>query len=103
MNIAKMMQAAAGAQKKMAKIQEDLAQQTIEASSGGGRVTVTARGTGEVLSIKISPEVASADDIEMLEDLVLSAVRQATADAKKLSETEMGKLTAGLGLPGLPF
>ena len=98
-----MMQAAASAQKKMGKIQEELAQQTITATSGGGRVTVTASGTGEIVSIKISPEVVVASDVEMLEDLVLSAVRQATTDAKKLSEKEMGKLTAGLGIPGLPF
>jgi DNA-binding YbaB/EbfC family protein len=103
MNIAKMMSAAASAQKKMAKIQEDLAQRTLEAASGNGRVKVQASGTGEILSIKIAPEVVAPDDIELLEDLVLSAVRQALADAKKLSEAEMGKLTAGLGIPGLPF
>jgi DNA-binding YbaB/EbfC family protein len=103
MNIAKMMQAAATAQKKMAKIQEELAQRTLEATSGGGRVTVTASGAGDILSLKIAPEVVSADDVEMLEDLILSAVRQAMTDAKKLSEAEMGKLTAGLGIPGLPF
>ena len=98
-----MMQAAATAQKKMAKIQEELAQRTLEATSGGGRVTVTASGAGDILSLKIAPEVVSADDVEMLEDLILSAVRQAMTDAKKLSEAEMGKLTAGLGIPGLPF
>lgn len=103
MNIAKMMQAAASAQKKMGKIQEELAQRTLEASSGGGRVKVEVSGTGDVLAIKIAPEVVTADDIEMLEDLVLTAVRQALSDAKKLSESEMGKLTAGLGIPGLPF
>jgi DNA-binding YbaB/EbfC family protein len=103
MNIAKMMQAAASAQKKMAKIQEELAERIVEGTSGGGRVTVTASGTGEILSLKIAPEVVTPDDIEMLEDLILSAVRQAVADAKKLSESEMGKLTAGLGIPGLPF
>lgn len=103
MNIAKMMRAAASAQKKMAKIQEDLAQRRLEAASGNGRVKVQASGTGEILSIKIAPEVVAPDDIELLEDLVLSAVRQALADAKKLSEAEMGKLTAGLGIPGLPF
>ncbi len=103
MNIAKMMQAASAAQKKMAKIQEDLAERTLEATSGGGRVTVTVNGTGEILSLKIAPEVVTPDDVEILEDLVLSAVRQAVADAKKLSESEMGKLTAGLGIPGLPF
>ena len=103
MNIAKMMSAAANAQKKMAPIQEDLAKREVEASSGGGKVIVKASGAGDILSIRISPEVVSADDVEMLEDLVLSAVRQATADAKKLTADEMGKLTAGLGIPGLPF
>ena len=103
MNIAKMMSAAANAQKKMAQIQEDLAQREISASSGGGKVTVTVTGAGDILSIKIAPEVVSADDVELLEDLVLSAVRQASGDAKKLAADEMGKLTAGLGIPGLPF
>jgi len=103
MNIAKMMSAAANAQKKMAQIQEDLAKREVEASSGGGKVTVKATGAGDILSIRIAPEVVNADDVEMLEDLVLSAVRQANADAKKLDADEMGKLTAGLGIPGLPF
>ena len=103
MNIAKMMSAAANAQKKMAQIQEDLAKREIEASAGAGKVIVKASGAGDILSIRISPEVVSADDVEMLEDLVLSAVRQANADAKKLAADEMGKLTAGLGIPGLPF
>lgn len=103
MNIAKMMSAAANAQKKMAQIQEDLAKREVEASSGGGKVTVKATGAGDILSIRIAPEVVNADDVEMLEDLVLSAVRQANADAKKFAADEMGKLTAGLGIPGLPF
>lgn len=103
MNIAKMMSAAANAQKKMAQIQKELAQREVSASSGGGKVTVKVTGAGDILSIKIDPEVVSADDVELLEDLVLSAVRQATGDAKKLASDEMGKLTAGLGIPGLPF
>ena len=103
MNIAKMMSAAANAQKKMGQIQEELAKREIEASSGGGKVTVRVTGAGDILSIKISPEVVSTDDVELLEDLVLSAVRQAVGDAKKIASDEMGKLTAGLGLPGLPF
>jgi DNA-binding YbaB/EbfC family protein len=103
MNIAKMMSAAATAQKKMAQIQEDLSQREVEASSGGGKVTVKASGSGDIVSIRISPEVVNAEDVELLEDLVLSAVRQATTDAKKLAADEMGKLTAGLGIPGLPF
>ena len=103
MNIAKMMSAAASAQKKMAQIQEDLAKRELEASSGGGKVTVKVTGDGEIRSVRIALEVVSAGDVELLEDLVLSAVRQATGDAKKLAADEMGKLTAGLGIPGLPF
>jgi DNA-binding YbaB/EbfC family protein len=103
MNIAKMMSAAASAQKKMAQIQEDLAKRELEASSGGGKVTVKVTGDGEIRSVRIAPEVVSAGDVELLEDLVLSAVRQATGDAKKLAADEMGKLTAGLGIPDLPF
>ena len=103
MNIAKMMSAAANAQKKMSQIQEDLAKREVEASSGGGKVTVKVTGAGDIVSIRIAPEVVTADDVELLEDLVLSAVRQATIDAKKLAADEMGKLTAGLGIPGLPF
>jgi nucleoid-associated protein EbfC len=103
MNIAKMMSAAANAQKKMAQIQEDLGKREITASSGGGKVSVVANGAGDILSVRISPDVVSAEDVELLEDLVLSAVRQATSDAKKLAADEMGKLTAGLGIPGLPF
>jgi DNA-binding YbaB/EbfC family protein len=103
MNIAKMMSAAANAQKKMAQIQEDLSKREVEATSGGGKVTVKVTGSGDILSIRIAPEVVNPEDVELLEDLVLSAVRQASADAKKLAADEMGKLTAGLGIPGLPF
>ena len=67
MNIAKMMSAAANAQKKMGQIQEDLANREIEASSGGGKVTVKVTGAGDILSIRIAPEVVSADDVELLE------------------------------------
>lgn len=103
MNIAKMMSAAATAQKKLGKIQEELAQRKLEATSGGGRVKVEATGAGEILSVKIDPEVVNPAEVELLEDLILSAVRQAITDAKKMNEAEMGKLTAGLGIPGLPF
>jgi DNA-binding YbaB/EbfC family protein len=103
MNIAKMMSAAATAQKKLGQMQEELAKREVEASSGGGKVTVRASGAGDILSIRIAPEVVDPGDVEMLEDLVLSAVRQATGDAKKMAADEMGKLTAGMGIPGLPF
>lgn len=104
MNIAKMMKQAQQMQKKMGEMQEELASREIEASVGGGKVVVVANGGGDVLSIKIDPAVVDPEDTEMLEDLVLSGVKQAIAQAKEMSQEEMGKLTAGLGLPpGLGF
>jgi len=104
MNIAKMMKQAQQMQKKMGQMQEALAEKDFEASVGGGKVTVVANGAGEVSSIKIDPSVVDPDDVEMLEDLVLSGVKQAIGQAKEESAAEMGKLTAGLGLPpGMGF
>ncbi|MCG8600292.1 MAG: YbaB/EbfC family nucleoid-associated protein [Verrucomicrobiales bacterium] len=104
MNIAKMMKQAQQMQKKMGQMQEELAEKNFEASVGGGKVTVVANGAGEVSSIKIDPAVVDPDDVEMLEDLVLSGVKQAIAQAKEESAAEMSKLTAGLGLPpGMGF
>ncbi len=85
-----------------ARMQSDLALRTVTASVGGGKVTVVASGAGDVLSIKISRDVVDPEDVEMLEDLVLSGVKQAIEDGRKLAETEMSKLTAGLGGMGLP-
>lgn len=104
MNIAKMMKQAQQMQKKMGQMQEELAEKDFEASVGGGKITVVANGAGEVSSIKIDPSVVDPDDVEMLEDLVLSGVKQAIGQAKEESAAEMGKLTAGLGLPpGMGF
>ncbi len=104
MNIAKMMKQAQQMQKKMGEMQAELAEKEFESSVGGGKVTVVANGAGDVMSIKIDPAVVDPDDVEMLEDLVLSGVKQAIAQAKEESQAEMSKLTAGLGLPpGLGF
>ena len=104
MNIAKMMKQAQQMQKKMGEMQAELAEKEIETSVGGGKVTVVANGAGEVISLKIDPSVVDPDDVEMLEDLVLSGVKQAIGQAKEMSQEEMSKLTAGLGLPpGLGF
>jgi DNA-binding YbaB/EbfC family protein len=89
----------------MAKIQEELAHKKVEAASGGGMVTVEANGQQEILSIKIDPEVINPDDKEMLEDLVLSAVNEASRKAKDLMKSELAKVTGGLSLPpgiGIP-
>ena len=86
-------------QSQMARTQEQLAAKTVEASVGGGRVVVVATGGQEITSIKISKEIVDPNDIEVLEDLVLSGVQQALAKSKELAGNEMGKLTAGMGLP----
>ena len=99
MNIAKMMKQAQQMQSKMAAMQAELAEKEVEASVGGGKVTVIANGAGEVLSIKIDPAVIDPEDAEILEDLVLSGVKKAIADGKALAEAEMKELTGGMGLP----
>ncbi len=96
MNIQKMMKQAAKMQEQMTA---SLAEKTVEASVGGGKITVTANGLGDVLGIKISKDVVDPDDVEMLEDLVLSGIKQAIAEGKAMASAEMGKMTAGLGLP----
>lgn len=103
MNIAKMMKQAQEMQGNMARLQTELAARTVDASVAG-KVSVTANGAGDVLSIRIDPSVVSADDVEMLEDLVLTAVRQAIAKGREMASSEMQKLTAGMGLPpGMGF
>jgi len=104
MNIAKMMKQAQQMQKKMGEVQAELAEREVEATVGGGKVTVKANGAGEVVSLKIDPSVVDPEDVEMLEDLVLSGVKQAIEQSKAMSQEEMGKLTEGMGLPpGLGF
>jgi nucleoid-associated protein EbfC len=99
MNIQKMMKQAAKMQEQAAKMQEQLAEKTLEVSVGGGKVAVTANGVGDILAIRIAKEVVDPDDVEMLEDLVLSGVKQAIEKGKAMAQEEMGRLTAGLGLP----
>jgi nucleoid-associated protein EbfC len=88
-------------QTEMARVQEELAKREVEASAGGGAVKATARCDGTIASIKIDPKVVDPKDVEMLEDLVLGAVTNALATAKKTQEEEMGKITAGMNLPGM--
>ena len=83
------------------KLQEELAEKTVESSSGGGMVKVTANGRQQILSIQIEKEVVDPDDVEMLQDLVLAAINDALAKAQEMVSSEMGKLTGGLNIPGL--
>jgi len=85
----------------MARIQQELAGKTVEASAGGGMVTVVANGQQEIVSIKIEPEVVSADDMEMLQDLVLAAANEALRKARDMAAEEMSKVTKGLPIAGL--
>lgn len=103
MNIQKMLQQAQQMQSKLAATQAELANKTVEASAGGGKITVTANGAGDVLSIKIDPSVVDPQDVEMLEDLVLVGVKQAIENGRALAADEMKKVTGGMNLPGMPF
>jgi hypothetical protein len=99
MNLKKMMQQAQKMQEQLAETQAELAGKTVTATAGGGKVTVVANGAGDVISIKISKEVVDPEDVEMLEDLVLTGVKKAIEEGKALAQNEMGRLTAGMGLP----
>ncbi|ODS31101.1 MAG: hypothetical protein SCARUB_03784 [Candidatus Scalindua rubra] len=101
-NMMKQMQKqAVGMQKKIEEVQESLKERVIEASSGGGMVTVHVNGRQELLSIKIDPEVVDPNDVQMLEDLVLAAVTQGLKKSQEMYQEEMNKLTGGLNIPGL--
>jgi nucleoid-associated protein EbfC len=104
MDVNKMMQQVQQMQAEMAKAQEELANERVEASVGGGMVTVTASGAGDVVAIKISPEAIDPDDPETLEDLVLAGVNEALRNAQELAQSKLGGAVGGLkglGLPGL--
>lgn len=88
-------------QNKMAKLQEELGERTIEAGSGGGMVKVVFNGKQELISISIEKEAVNPDDIEMLEDLVRAAVNEGVRVSKEMVEKEMGALTGGLKIPGI--
>ena len=100
-NMGNMLKKAQELQEKMAKLQEELADKTVEASSGGGMVSVVANGKQEIVSIKIDPEVVDANDVEMLEDLVLAAINDALSQAKQMMSEEMSQLTGGVKIPGI--
>jgi hypothetical protein len=88
-------------QARMAKIQEELGQKTVEGSAGGGMVQVTVNGQFNLVAVKIEPSVINNNEKEMLEDLILAAVNEGMRKARDLVSTEMGKLTGGFKIPGL--
>ncbi|MFP5503521.1 MAG: YbaB/EbfC family nucleoid-associated protein [Candidatus Sericytochromatia bacterium] len=101
MDMGKLMKQAQKMQEAMMKAQEELAQQTVEGTAGGGAVTVTATGGMEVTGIKIKAEAVDPDDVETLEDLVLAAVKDALGKANQLAQSQMGGITGGMKLPGM--
>ena len=99
-SIGKLMKQAARMQQQMETVQAQLAARTVEATSGGGTVKVTAKCDGSLGAIKIDPTALNPADAQIVEDMILTAANQALAQAKEISNTEMGKITAGMNLPG---
>lgn len=100
-NMNNLMKQAKKMQEQMVKMQEELEEKTVEASVGGGVVSVVANGKKEIIEITIKPEAVDPDDVEMLQDLIMAAVNEATRKADEMAQAEMGKLTGGMGMPGL--
>ncbi len=101
MNLNKLMKQAQKMQEQMQKTQAELEDKTVEVSAAGGKVTVVANGAGDVVSIKIDKAIVDPEDVEFLEEAVLSGVKQAIEQAKELGSSEMAKITGGLGVSGL--
>ncbi len=100
-NMQAMMKKVQKMQSDMVKMQEELNQRTVEASAGGGAVTVVVNGKKEVESIKLQPSAVDPEDVEMLEDMLLTAVNDGMKQIDELTEKEMGKITGGMKLPGM--
>jgi len=101
MNMQAMMKQAQKMQKQMAEMQEDLPNKTLEVSAGGGAIKVTINGEKQITDLVISPDVVDPDDVEMLQDLVISAVNEAIRQMDEAVSASMSKLTGGMSLPGL--
>ena len=98
MNIKKMLKQAQEMQKKL---QQEVEEMTVESSAGGGMVNVTMRGNKELLSVEIDPEAVDPEDVEMLQDLIMAAVNEASRKVDEAVQEQMGNMTGGMGLPGL--
>ncbi len=96
-----MMKQAQKLQEKMIKLQEELAEKTIESSAGGGMVKVVANGRQQIVSIRIEKEVVDPEDVDMLQDLIMAAINDALTKSQEMVSGEMGKLTGGMKIPGL--
>ena len=103
MNMQQMMKQARKMQEQLAAAQENIAQSTGDASAGGGMVKVTVNGEMQITSLKIDPEALDPEDVEMLEDMVTAAVNEALRGVGDLANRQMGAITGGLNIPGMPF
>ena len=101
-NLGNIMKQAKKLQEELAKKQAEIEEMKVEASSGGGMVTATVNGRGELLNLAIEKEVVDPDDVEMLVDLVIAAVQEAQKNAKEQAQEKLGPLTQGMNLPGMP-
>jgi len=101
MDIQKMMKQAQEAQAKMVQLQEELKDETVESSAGGGMVKAVMTGSQELVSLKIDPEAVDLSDIELLEDMIIAAVNDAARSAAILANTRMAEITGGMDIPGL--
>ena len=100
-NMGNMVKQAQKLQAKMLKMQDELAERTVEASVGGGMIKVVANGRQQIVSLNIEKEVVNPDDVEMLQDLILAAVNEALTKSQEMISSEMNKLTGGFSIPGL--
>ena len=100
-NFGNIMKQAKKMQERMARLQQELETKTVEASSGGGMVSVVVNGKFEIISLKIERDVVSAEDVEMLQDLVMAAVNEGVRKAQEMTTAEMSKITGGINIPGL--
>ena len=100
-NMAGMMKQAQKLQTKMMKLQEEMAEKTVESAAGGGMVKVVANGRQQIVSVSIEKEVVDPEDVDMLQDLVLAAVNDALAKSQEMVTAEMSKLTGGMNIPGI--
>ena len=103
MNMQQMMKQARKMQEQLAAAQENIAQSTVDASAGGGMVKVTVNGEMQITSLKIDPEALDPEDVEMLEDTITAAVNEALRGVGDLANRQMGAITGGLNIPGMPF
>ena len=101
MDMGNLMKQAQQFQQQLSKVQEELGAKTVTGSAGGGMVTVTFNGRSELVDLVIEPEVVNPNDVQMLQDLIRSAVNDGLVKAKKLGQGELGKLTGGMNIPGL--